>query len=260
LIARYARPRPSTRSARKGIARDWALPAAVLIIALEIGGLAYVLTDSSSPRPDILLNGGFGTGTLQAWQSVPPYLPIIETSLVPRGSTHAARFQTPTNEPSVSGPCLEGGKDCSLLNVSTIYQTVNNATITAGTRFSMAVYPAFQSPSAFQVTLEFGLTQAEASRAGYSDVLVYYVVTANAQQCTNDTGYLVRTGISGTIGAAHCISAPQAAWTYVDRSVAADLPSGITASELDDSIITMSVSFSGASPTDQMCAGSLDLG
>ena len=258
---------PQTPSAaspvQKGVGRGRAVVAAVVIVVLAIGGIAYVVvTDSASAArpPNLFANGGFEAGNLQGWQTVPPYLPTVESSIVAKGSSYAARFQTPTNDPRLSSPCLTVGVGCSLLNTSTIYQNVYNLTVSEGTRFSFAVYPAFQYPSAFQVTLEFGLSPSAVGRTGYSDVLVYYLVLASPQQCSTYSSDLLGSRPSGTSASAHCLSAPQGSWTLFNGDMASDLPSGISPSELDGSMLTLSVSFAGANATDEVCVGSLYLG
>jgi hypothetical protein len=236
--------------------------AAVAIIAVLVVGTAYVLVadSGSSARPNLLANGGFEAGDLGGWQTVPPYLPAVESSIVAKGASYAARFQTPTNDANVSSPCLTVGEGCGLLNTSTIYQNVYNLTASGRTGFSFAVYPAFQYPSAFQVTLEFGLSPSASGQAGYSDVLVYYLVVASPQQCSSYGNDLLRSRPSGTSAATHCLSALQGSWTLFDRDVASDLPSGISPSELDGSMLTLSASFAGAGATDEVYVGSLYLG
>lgn len=265
LHAFHASPAPPPASilAKKPFTRRWAvIVAAVIIAALVVGGAAYVLVTDSGPsaRPDLLVNGAFETGSLQGWQTVPPYVPAVESSNVARGSSYAARFQTPTNDANVSSPCLTVGVGCNLLNTSTIYQNLNNLTVSETTGFSLAVYPAFQFPSAFQVALEFGLTPSAAGQAGYTDVLVYYLVLASPQQCSTYSSHLIESRPPGTTAATHCLSAQQGVWTLFDRDLASDLPSGISASQLDGSMLTLSVSFAGASPTDEAYVGSLYLG
>ena len=234
----------------------------VIIVVLVVGGVTYVLLDgsTSSKSANLLANAGFETGDLRGWQTLPTYPPAIESTIVPGGASHAARFQTPTNDPAVSGPCLTSGSQCGLLNVSTIYQNINNFTLSQGAKFSLAVDPAFQYPSAFQVTLEFGLSPSAVSQTGHSDVFVYYLVLASSQQCTTYSGYLVRSSPSGTTAAVHCLTAPIGTWTSVSRQIGSDLPSGVTASELNGSQVTLSVSFAGASPTDQVYLGALYFG
>jgi hypothetical protein len=257
-------PTPSAASpVQKGVMRGRAVVAAFVIVVLAIGGIAYVVvTDSASAArpPNLFANGGFETGNLQGWQTVPPYLPIVESSIVAKGSTHAARFQTPTNDPSLSSPCLTVGVGCGVLNTSTIYQNVYNLTVSEGTRFSFAVYPAFAYPSAFQMALEFGLSPSAARQTGYSDVLVYYLVLASPQQCSTYSSDLLTSRPPGTSAAAQCLSTRQGSWTLFDRDIAPDLPSGISPSELDGSMLTLSVSFAGAGATDEVYVGSLYLG
>jgi len=253
---------PTADHAKKRIARRRAVAVAAIIAVLVVGGTGYVLvTDSgSSPEPNLLANGAFETGDLQGWQAIPPYLPTVESSVVANGSSHAARFQTPTNDANVSSPCLAVGEGCGALNVSTIYQNVYNLTLSGGTTFSFAVYTAFQYPSKFQVTLEFGLSPSAVARTGYGDVLLYYLVLASPQQCSTSSSYLLSSRPQGTSVATHCLSARQGDWTHVERDVASDLPSGLTPSGLRGSLLTLSVSFAGASPTDETYAGSFNFG
>jgi len=255
-------PTPSAASpVQKGGTRGRAVVAAVVIVVLAIGGIGYVLvTDSASAPSNLFANGGFETGNLQGWHTVPPYLPTVESSMVAKGSSYAARFQTPTNDANVSSPCLTVGVGCGLLNTSTIYQNLDNLTVSGGTRFSFAVYPAFQYPSAFQVALEFGLPPPAEGRAGYSDVFVYYLVLASPQQCSTYGNDLLKSRPQGTTAATHCLSTRQGSWTLFDRDMASDLPSGISPSELDGSMLTLSVSFAGANATDEVYIGSLYLG
>jgi len=265
LKAFRASSEPPTPSAagpvQEGVTRGRAAVAAVVIVVLVVGGIGYfVFTDSAARPPDVLANGGFETGSLQGWQTVPPYLPTVESSIVAKGSSYAARFQTPTNDANVSSPCLTVGVGCSLLNTSTIYQNVYNLTVSESTGFSLAVYPAFQYPSAFQVALEFGLSPSAAGQTGYSDVLVYYLVLASPQQCSTYSSDLLRSRPLGTSASTHCLSAQQGGWTLFGRDMASDLPSGISPSQLDGSMLTLSVSFAGASATDEAYVGSLYLG
>jgi hypothetical protein len=255
-------PSPSAASPiQKGGTRGRAVVAIVVILVLVIGGIAFVVTDLSAARPpNLFANGGFQTGNLQGWQTVPPYLPTVESSMVEKGSSHAARFQTPTNDPTLSSPCLTVGVGCGVLNTSTIYQNVYNLTVSQGTGFSFAVYPAFQFPSAFQMALEFGLSPAAATRTGYSNVLVYYLVLASPQQCSTYSSDLLRSRPPATSASTYCLSTPQGSWTPFKRDIASDLPSGISPSELDGSMLTLSVSFAGASGTDEVYVGSLYLG
>ena len=252
-------PGPAAVQAKKRVTRRRA--AAIAIIAVLMVGTAYVLVADSGPaaRPNLFANGGFATGDLQGWQTVPPYLPTVESSMVPKGSSYAARFQTPTNDANASSPCMTVGEGCGILNVSTIYQNVNDLTLSGGAKFSLAVYPAFQYPSAFQVALEFGLSSS-AGQAGYSDVLVYYLVLASAQQCSTYSDHLLSSRPQGTSAVTHCLSAPQGGWTTFSRDMASDLPSGISPSELDGSMLTLSVSFAGATATDEAYVGSVYLG
>ena len=257
-------PAPSAASPvqKGGSTRGRAVLAVLVILVLVIGGIAYVVVaDSSAARPpNLFANGGFETGNLQGWKTVPPYLPTVESSTVPKGSSHAARFQTPTNDPRLSSPCLTVGVGCALLNTSTIYQNVYNLTVSQSTSFSFAVYPAFQFPSAFQMSLEFGLSPSAATRTGYSDVLVYYLVLASPPQCSTYSSDLLRSRPPGTSAATHCLSTLQGSWTPFERDVASDLPPGISPSDLDGSMLTLSVSFAGAGATDEVYVGSLYLG
>jgi len=255
-------PTPSAASpVQKGATRGRAVVAAVVIVILVIGGIAYVVvTDSATAPSNLFANGGFETGNLRGWQTVPPYLPAVESSIVAKGSSYAARFQTPTNDPRLSSPCLTVGVGCGILNTSTIYQNVYNLTASEGTRFSFAVYPAFQYPSAFQVTLEFGLSPSAVGQTGYSDILVYYLVLASPQQCSTYGSDLLSSRPPGTSAATHCLSTRQGSWTLFNGDIAPDLPSGISPSELDGSMLTLSVSFAGANATDEAYVGSLYLG
>lgn len=252
---------PAASPVPKGANRSRAIVAVIIIVVLAIGGIGYVvLTGSAARPPNLLANGGFETGSLQGWQTVPPYVPVVESSTVAKGSSYAARFQTPTNDANVSSPCLTVGTGCGLLNTSTIYQSVYNLTVSKSTGFSLAVYPAFQYPSAFQVALEFGLSPAAARQTGYGDVLVYYLVLASPQQCSTYSNDLLRSRPAGTSAATHCLSAQPGVWTPFDRDMASDLPSGISPSQLDGSMLTLSVSFAGAGATDEAYIGSLYLG
>ncbi len=262
-MERFSRTLPaSAPPVQRGIRPRTAIIVAVVIIVLAVAGIEYIFVTGEGPffrPPNLLANGGFHSGDLQGWQSVPPYLPAVESSVVARGSSYAARFQTPTNNASVSGPCLTLGTRCGLLNVSTIYQTIGNLTVAGNSRFSLAVNPSFQYPSAFQVTLEFGLSPSAANRTGYSDVFVYYLVLASSQQCSTYSGYLLSSVPAGATAAAHCLSAPQGAWTSFSRGLVSDLPSGISRPDLARSTMTISVSFAGAGPTDEIYVDALYL-
>lgn len=233
----------------------------IIVVVLAIGGIGYVVyTDSAARSPNLLANGGFETGNLQGWQTVPPYVPTVESSTAARGSSFAARFQTPTNDANVSSPCLTVGVGCSLLNTSTIYQSVYNLTVSKSTVFSLAVYPAFRYPSAFQVALEFGLSPSAARQTGYSDVLVYYLVLASPQQCSTYSSDLLKSRPPEAAAATHCLSAQQGGWTLFGRDMASDLPPGVSPSQLDGSMLTLSVSFAGAGATDEAYVGTLYFG
>ncbi len=252
----------SSPPVRREIKPRQAIVVGVVIIVLAFAGAAYIFATGQGPffrPPNLLANGGFSAGNIQGWQSVPPYLPTVESSVVASGSSYAARFQTPTNNASVSGPCLTLGISCGLLNVSTIYQTINNLTVTGNTGFSFAAYPAFQYPSAFQVTLEFGLSPSAANRTGYGNVLVYYLVLASSQQCSTYSSDLLRRAPAGDAASAHCLSAPQGTWTSFSRGLVSDLPSRISAPDLARSTMTISVSFAGAGPNDKVYVDSINL-
>ncbi len=254
-------PDPAAGHGKKRITRRRAAAAAAIVAALVVGaGYVLVADSDSSASANLFANGGFGTGDLRGWQTVPPYLPAVESSIVAKGSSYAARFQTPTNDAKASSPCMTSGEDCGILNVSTIYQNVNDFTPSRGTTFSLAVYPAFQYPSIFQVALEFGLSPSAAGQAGYSDVLVYYLALASPQQCSTYGNHLLSSRPQGTSAVTHCLSARQGGWTIFNRDMASDLPSEISTSELDGSLLTLSVSFAGASATDEVYVSSLYLG
>ncbi len=179
--------------------------------------------------------------------------------MVESGSSYAARFQTPTNDAKVSSPCLTQGVGCGHLNASTIYQNVYNVTVSEDTKFSLAVNPMFQYPSALQVSLDFGLSPSAASRTNFTDVIVYYLVIASPQQCATYSQDLVNASEPSTSAAAYCLSAQQGTWTLLSRNVTTDLPSGIEPSDLRGSLLTVSVSFAGAGPTDTVYVDSLSL-
>ncbi|MGH9920846.1 MAG: hypothetical protein ACRD6W_18500, partial [Nitrososphaerales archaeon] len=87
-----------------------------------------------------------------------------------------------------------------------------------------------------------------------------YLLRVSPQQCSTYGDHLLSSRPSGTSAAAHCLSAPQGSWTTFSRDMASDLPSGISPSELNNSMLTLSVSFAGANPTDEVYVGSLYLG
>jgi hypothetical protein len=273
---------PTRRKSARG--RLIVAAAAIILVALVISAIGYTLvggtgstsspattTTSSLPPANLLTNGGFATGDLQGWQSIPPYIPTVESSVVANGSSYAVRFQTSTNQGNVSSPCLIQGIGCSALNTSTIYQSVSDVSVSNDTRFSLAVYPMFQYPSGFQISLEFTSTSAAVASGSSSsassstsgqnsapDVVVFYLVLASSQQCSTYSRDLINSR-PNAIAAVHCLSAQQGNWTSMSRDLASDLPPGVISSELNGSMLTVSISFAGANPTDAVYIDSLSL-
>jgi len=232
---------------------------ALIVIVVVVGALTgYVLEVRGSSSPDLLTNGGFETG-LQGWAYDRPPLPTIESSVV-HGGSYAALFQTPTNDPQTTSPCLLHGEGCAQMNTSTIFQEVSNVTVSGGTRFSMAVDPMFQYPSGLQVSLEFGLSSTAKARTNSTAVILFYEIDASSQQCANYSQAIVNSSARATRVAVHCLAAPQGSWTMLSRHVSSDLPSGVDASELDNSLLIMSVSFAGAGPNDLVYVDSIHFG
>lgn len=223
---------------------------AVLVVA---GAVVFVLTGSPSPstKPEdgnLLTNGGFETGDLHGWTVSDSLVPTVETTVVYNG-TYAARFETTANG-GVVDRCTLQGLDCSAMNSSTISQDASGFSISPNTTLSMAVYPAFQPPSMFQVTLDIAATPLSSH-----DIIIYYIFSASSQQCDTYSQLLVNG--SSTVRA-FCLSAPQGEWTAFTRNVSDDLPAPLQPSDLG-SALTLSLSFAGGNATDAVYVDALSL-
>jgi hypothetical protein len=230
--------------------------AAAALIVVVLAGIGLVFTNSlaSSSKTESgnhLTNGGFETGNLQGWQNVNLLLPSMESTVVKNG-TYAVRFET-TRNGIVLSQCTLHALECNLLNSSTISQDVSGFSISPSTQFSIALYPLFQYPSTFQVTLDFALS----SRQNSPDVTIYYIFHASSEQCDTYSQLLVN---ASQYARAFCLSAQQGEWTVITRSISNDIPSTLSPSDLSGSSLTLSLSFAGGNSTDTTYVDSVYLG
>lgn len=225
--------------------------ATVLVIAVVAAAVAFALSSSPAPstrKGSFLTNDGFETGDLSGWKTAGPLVPTVESTIVNNG-TYAARFETPGNGNALD-QCALQALGCSTVNSSTISQDVSGLAVSPNTTVSIALYPSFQSPAMFQMTLDFA-----PATLGSPDVTIYYIFAASSQQC-NTYSELVVNG-SGT-ARAFCLSAPQGGWTVFTRSVMGDLPTTLKPSDLG-SAMTLSLSFAGGNSTDAAYVDSMSL-
>ncbi len=236
------------------------LVAAAVLLVVLLAAVGYVSTnDSASPSAassstgdgDLLTNGGFESGNLQGWQTGNALIPTVESKVV-NGSSYAADFRTTGNGLALS-QCTLHALECSLVNSSTISQQVPGFSISPSSRLSAAVYPAFQSPSVFQITLDF----TPSSQQGSQDVVIYYIFYASAGQCATYSQLLVN---ATQHARAFCLPAQQGGWTVVTRSIAGDLPSALSPSYLSGASLTLSLSFAGGNSNDTSFVDSIFLG
>jgi len=230
-----------------------AIAAAIVIVAIVVVGL--VLSNSpgsppAAPGSNLLVNGGFETGNLRGWDSGGSLVPSVESTTVQNG-TYAARFVTPSNGDALS-QCTLHALQCSLLNSSTVSQNVAGISISPGTQLSIALYPAFQSPSTFQMTLDF----ATASQQNSKEVTIYYIFYASSDQCNAYSQLLVN---GSQYARAFCLSAQQGEWSVITRSLSDDLPAAVSPSSLHNSGMTISLSFAGGNATDTTYVDSVSL-
>jgi hypothetical protein len=233
--------------------RKLAIASVVLIVVVGVG---LVLTSSPAPSSkteggNLLTNGGFETGNMEGWKNGSLLVPDVESTIVDNG-TYAARFQTTGNGAALN-QCTLHALECSLLNSSTISQDLSGLTISPNTTLSIALYPSFQAPSTFQVTLDFGLT----SQHGTSEVTIYYIYSASSEQCDTYSQLLVN---GSQYARAFCSSAQQGEWTVTTRNISNDIPAAIRPSDLDGSSLTLSLSFAGGNSADATYVDSVYLG
>ena len=195
-----------------------------------------------------MTNGGFETGGLQGWQEtgVPP---TVESSVAYNGA-FAARFETPPNGPALT-QCTLHAQQCALLNSSSISEDVSSLTISSNTTLSIALYPSFQSPSIFQVTLSFTLPSQRTPAA-----TLYYVAASSADQCNAYRALLTNATQNSS---AFCLDVLQGKWNLLTRNLSNDIPSPPGDSKLAGSTLTISLSFAGGNSTDYAYADSVRL-
>jgi hypothetical protein len=233
--------------------------AVVILVVVFLAGIGYVLTNdlasssaasSGSADGNLLTNGGFESGNLQGWQTLNLH-PTVESMIV-NGSKYAAMFETTSNGLALS-QCTMHALKCQLLNSSTISQAVSGVSISPSTRLSIALYSSFQSPSLFQVTLDF----SPSSQQNSHEVIIYYIFYASSEQCDTYSQLLVN---ASQFARAFCLSAQQGGWTAITRNISNDIPSSLSTSDLSGSSLTLSLSFSGGNSTDTTYVDSVYLG
>lgn len=222
----------------------------IVVIAVAVAAVAIALTSnpSSGPKDEFLTNGEFETSDLRGWNTGKTLVPTVESTMVNNG-TYAARFETTSNG-NVLAECTQQALDCAAVNSSTISQDISGFSLSPNSSLSIALYPAFQYPSIFQVTLDFA-----PSSPGSPDITVYYVFSASPAQCDAYAQLLVNaSATSRTL----CLTLQQGTWNVVTRAISGDLPSSVTPSGLGSSL-TLSLSFAGGNSTDLIYVDSVSL-
>jgi hypothetical protein len=236
------------------------IAAAIVLTVVLLAAIGYAftnnLTSSSSSSSSIgdgnlLANGGFESGNLQGWQTGNLLVPTVESTVV-NGSRYAASFVTTGNGLALS-QCTLHALECSLLNSSTISQAVSRFSLSPSSRLSVAVFPSFQSPSVFQIALDF----TPSSQRGSQDVIIYYIFYASSEQCDAYSQLLVN---ATQHARAFCLPAQQGEWNAVNRNISNDIPSALSPSYLTGASLTLSLSFAGGNSNDTAYVDSIYLG
>lgn len=224
--------------------------AMVIGVAVVIAAVAVLtgnLTGPGQPKGNLLGNGGFESGNLNYWNGG-SLLPSVETTTVQNG-THALRFQTTPNGNSLA-QCTQQAIACNTVNSSTISQDVSGLPLSPNSTVSIGVYPDFQAPSTFQMTLDI----APAS-LGSPSVTLYYIFAASPAQCATYSQLVVN---GSSYSRAFCLSPPQGAWTTISRTLFEDLPTTLKPTYLGSSL-TLSLSFAGGNASDTIYVDSVSL-
>ena len=223
--------------------------AILVVIAVVVTGAALFTGNlSSGSKGSLLTNGGFETGDLRGWRSGNLLVPTVESTVVDNG-TYATRFQTTSNGDALA-QCTQRALECSLLNSSTISQDLSGFTVSPNSTLSIALYPAFQPPSTFQMTLDFA-----PSSLGSPGITIYYIFSASSEQCDAYSQLLVN---ASNYARAFCLPVQQGGWTVVTRNVTSDIPSTLEPSDLGSSL-TLSLSFAGGEVNDTIYVDSVSL-
>ncbi len=226
--------------------------AVVAVIAVAVVAVALVLTGDLSPsgaqRGNLLTNSEFETGDLRGWKPGNLLVPTVESNVVKNG-TYAARFQTTGNGNSLA-QCTQQALGCGTVNSSTISQDVYGVSVSPNATVSISLYPAFQPPSTFQMTLDF----APAS-PGSPDITIYYIFSASPQQCETYSQLLVN---ASNYARAFCLPANQGEWNEISRSISNDIPTALKPADLGSSL-TLSLSFAGGEAADTAYVDSVSL-
>ncbi len=226
--------------------------AIAVVVAVIVAGVALfagdLSTSSGKKGGNFLANGGFESGDLRDWNRGNLLVPTVETTLVDNAA-HAARFETTGNGDALS-ECTQQALQCSAVNSSTISQDVAGFSLAPNSTVSIAVYPMFQTPSTFQMTLDFA-----PSSPGSPDITVYYIFSASSPQCEAYSQLLVN---GSSYVRAFCLSPQQGEWTVFTRSLSGDLPVSLKPSDLGSSL-TLSLSFAGGNSSDAVYVDSVSL-